>query len=376
MYEKTASIWKIGLVLSAIVLIFLIGTVSARAGAVKPSGEKDNTDRAAIMRELESSGRVTLQKGGTYYLSASIHVNSGNTIDARGATIISAGSVVRNDPNNYKTDYSSMKNVRIIGGKWLSAKKNGQRGTSFSFAHSTGITLQDMEIACANAEGHAIELVACKNVTVKKCKIIAQGKGKADSNEEMVQIDVASPATAPFLKNRKLQNGLTCSNIKIIGNTVVGNRAVCANYTKTIASYTKKYHRNIVIKNNHLTGNTAEALALFNTIDATVTGNTLKTVSKRVNEAYSIGCHVALFGTIDAFKKGSVTVKNNKIYGGRQAFQLCSHTKSRYGKLVIQNNRLYCKKGKNNALKVTVNAANQSSAIKVSQKKNKCNNWK
>ena len=306
-----------------------------------------------------------------YYIS----LNSNNSINATGAKIIVAKGAVRNDPDNYKTDYSSMSNVRIKGGSWVSPNKSGNSGTTFSFAHCRNITLENMDIRTTHADGHAIELVGCDGVNIRKCTILAQGTGKATSVEEMVQIDLATPLTAPFLE-AKFQNGLPCKNITVSDCTITGSRGLGANFAGREPKFINKYRSNIKVLNNKLTGKTSEALALFNTINATVKNNTIITNSKRTGDSHSIGCHVALFGTIPGFSKGKITVEKNTIKGGRQAFQLCSHTKSQYGTLQIKNNKLYCKKGKANALKVTVNAKKKKSAKKVINKKNTLKKWK
>ena len=346
----------------------------AFAGVVLPVSEavasNYRSDRQAIQAELDWAGSVTLQEGKTYHLDAALRVRSNYSIDATGATIVLEKAAVRNNTSDFKTGYNSLSNVTVKGGKWIPANSNGTTGTTFSFAHSSNIQLLNLDIECTNQEYHAIELVGCKNVLIQGCTIIAQGTGKAKSVEEMVQIDLATPLTAPFLGSA-FQNGLACDNIRVIGNTITGNRAVCCNYAARENKFKKYYHKNIVIKNNVLTGNKAEALALFNTLNATVSNNTIITKSSRVKEAYSIGLHVSVFGKIKAFKKkGNITVTNNIIKGGRQAFFISSHAKNTsFKKLTIKNNRLYCKKGKKMALGV-------SSVKKVKKSKNKTYKWK
>ena len=353
------------LIPAVVLLLFCLSSIHAHAGVVQPSGEKYGDDYA-IEEELRENGTATLVKGKTYYISSWMSLDSNQTLNATGATLVCDGACTRTF--GYKTGYNSAKNVKIIGGKWISTIKGGYTQTSFSFSHANNITLKNMEILCTNAEGHAIEFVSCKDCIVSGCRIIAQGKSKKNSVEEMVQIDLATPRTAPFL-TKKYQNGLACKNISIIGNTITGNRAVCTNYAASEKKYKKKYHSNIVIKNNVLTGKTSEALAMFNTISATVSGNTIKTKSSRTGTAYSIGCHFALFGNIKKASSGKIVVKNNKIYGGRQAFQIYSHTGSRYGSLKLTGNKLYCKKGAGNAIKI-------GGVKKVKQSKNKTKKWK
>ena len=355
----------------AMLLLILCMGMPAFAGVVEPSGQKGRTDRLNIQDELDNTGSVTLVSGGVYYLNTSIRVRSNQKIDATGATIYLARAAVRNATSTFKTDYSSLKNLTIKGGKWRTYNSKGTSGTTFSFAHSSNIILDGLDIYCTSPTGHAIELVACKNVTIKNCVITPKGTSKAKGQQEMLQIDIATPKTAPFLAktSKKLQNGLACKDIYVLNNTIIGDRAVCCNHPSKEKKFKKYYHENIVIKDNNLTGRKAEALAVFNTITATITGNKIVTKSKRINEAYSVGLHVALFGKAKAFStKANIVVTDNIIKGGRSAFHILSHTKYRYKKLTIKNNKLYCKTGKKRALSI-------GSVKKLKKSNNKCYDW-
>ena len=226
-----------------------------------------------------------------------------------------------------------------------------------------------MELYATNYQGHAIELVACKDVTVKGCKITAQGKPVKNSVEEMLQIDLATPRTAPFLESSKLQNGKASKNIYVIGNTIKGSRAVCANYAAKEAKYRNRYHENIVIKNNKLTGVTAQALSLYNTISGTVSGNKIVTNSPRLTESYSDGCTIQYMGKVKSTaSKSKFTISKNKIYGGRNGLNIYSHSSSKFGKVTLKSNKIYSKKGKSKALLI-------SRVRKVSKKGNKLYKW-
>ena len=365
--------WKMMYTIVLSALLFLLLSASAQAVEVSPSGKRDNTDRRNINEAFESNDTVTLQKGKTYYLGSYIKLHSNKTLIATGATILVKKSAARNDKSELKKDYSSMSNVTIRGGKWLPVKKKGYEKTTFSLAHCRNIILENMDIRCTNTEGHAIEMVGCANVKIRNCTIIAQGKSKARSVEEMVQIDLASPKTAPFLAS-KYQNGLPCKNISVTGCRISGNRALCANKTEK-KKYRKICHRNITVKNNVLIGRTSEALALFNALNVKVSGNKIITNSKRLDETYSTGCHVGLFGPNSAAEKSNTVIKNNLIKGGRYGFKICSYSKGHYGSLVIKNNRIYCKEGVNNALVIGENSKGESSVKKVTKSGNKLREW-
>lgn len=115
-----------------------------------------------------------------------------------------------------------------------------------------------------------------------------------------------------------------------------------------------------MIKNNVITGETAEALALFNVIGAVVQGNKITNNDRNTEESYSVGLHIAMFGTAPpAMRKAVIYVKNNTVKGGRQGIFVYSHTSSQFGKLVMQKNKCYAKAGKEKAYEVR--SVNQSS---------------
>lgn len=354
---------------TALILALCMG-LTAFAGTVAPLGNKKN-DAPNVQNELNKTGYVKLVSGGTYYFDDSIRVKSNQTIDATGATIYLERAAIRNATSTFKTDYSSLSNLTVKGGKWRTEKTNGTAGTTFSLAHSKNIVLDGLDIYCTSRSGHAIELVACENVTVKNCAIKPKGTSKSTGQQEMLQIDLATPKTAPFLAktSSKLQNGLACKDIYVLNNTITGDRAVCCNHASKEKKFKKYYHENVVVKNNTLIGEKAEALAVFNTITATIQDNTIITQSSRVKTAYSIGLHIALFGKVKAFsKKANIVVTGNIIKGGRSAFQILSHTKYKYKKLTFKNNQLYCKKGKKAAIFIRT-------VKKVKKSKNKSYKW-
>ena len=357
--------------------------IDACAGVVGPSqpdawGFYTYSDNYNINKELEETGYAKLVPGKTYYLSSYLRVNSDMILDATGATLIVYDCAIRNDAGELKKGYNSMANIRIMGGTWKSYNKGGNAGTSFSFTHARNITLENLDIRTADADGHGIELVACKNVTIRNCKVIAQGSGKAKSVEESIQIDLAAPKTAPYLIGRPyLWDGTPCRNISITGCTIKGSRGLCSNYAKNDKKHINRYHDRILVEKCRITGTRSEALALFNATNVTVRNNTIITKNNRVKEAYSIGCHLAVFGTakVSAYAKGKTLIEKNTIKGGRQGFNMCSHTRARYGKLVIRNNKLYCKKGEKNALHVAYNAGHKRSAKKIVRSGNKLFQW-
>ncbi|MBQ9179916.1 MAG: hypothetical protein IJ132_03855, partial [Firmicutes bacterium] len=252
------------------------------------------------------------------------YINSNTKIIATGRTISCPNGALRNAAR--KLNYGSVKDVEIVGGTW----KSSHRLTLFQFVHGSDIELKNMNITCG-ITGHAIELIACKDVEINGCKVKGVGKCSKSCKEEQIQIDIATPRTAPTVKSyygSKYTKGQTCQDIEIENCTVSGARGICANYASKENKYKKKFHKGITVKNCNITGKTSEALALFNSMDVDVKGNTIKTKSSRTGAAESIGCHLHIFGKISGIKNADRTavIKNNKVWGGRQAIQVYSKT--------------------------------------------------
>lgn len=356
-----------------LILLWIVQPVQVFAATVVPaSGDKTGKeDYRNMMAALEDDGDLILEEGSTYYIKATLWVRSNQSITATGATIISKSGAFRNKPT--KTNYQSIQNFSVVGGTWKNAEKDGFKKSMIQFSHSKNIIMKDMTVYCNNA-GHAVELVACKNVTIDNCNLKGIGKCSKTCVEEQLQIDIATPITAPTVGNynQKFVKGQTCQDITVTNCTITGGRGVCANYASKEKKYQTKFHKNIVLKNNKITGISSEGVALFNVIGATVENNTIISKSKRTNTAYSVGCHIAIFGkapkTID---KAVYQVNGNIIKGGREGFYVYSHSSSKFGKVIAKNNKCYAKAGKKDALDVT-----ERCVKKISLSNNKTYKWK
>ncbi len=360
--------------LTMFIFIFsMLPVMTAKAGVVPPLNEvgtdisKMGSDSRNIQAELEETGYVVLEDGGEYYLSSPIYLSDGDYLDATGATIYCSTFIFKSPEK--EPNYKSLKNVTLKGGKWRSTSKTGFDASSFHIRHSRDITISDMDIKVSNYEGHTMEFVACKNITVKNCKIRCLGKPKKESVQEQIQIDLAAPSTAKDTKERT--NGGTCDNINIIGCDVEGCRAVCSNWAaKDRGKYLNKFHTNITIKNCKLTGVTSEALALFNATNATITGNTLISKAPSNRDNYSTGCRIEFFGTVPKkIKKRDLVIKNNVIKGVNNGLRIATSTSSVFDNLILKNNKMYTKSG--------LGSAKMISAVKKKKESgNKTGQWK
>lgn len=343
------SLLEAGLILVAV--LFLRKSETVRAGVVKANG---STDAYNIQKELNETGSATLEKGATYRLYDSLVLGSNMSIEAEGATIICEKPIAFNIPE--KTDYKAAADISINGGTWKS-EADGYYASSFKFTHASNIKLTNMKIRAANLSGHSIELVACKDVIIDNCDIA--GLGSSDSmTEEAVQLDIASSVTAPFLQGvpfrtdlaDKLYNKAGCKNITIKNSRIVGNRGVAANHTKNDGDAINSIHENIILIGNKITGLKGEGVVLFNTKSAIVKNNKIRSLRKGRSDAYTVGLHITTFSNDKALKKAVFKITGNTIYGGRQAVMVYSHSGIKFGKAVIEKNKLFCKAGKEFAI--------------------------
>lgn len=305
---------------------------------------------------------IVIPAGATVELENIFHIGSNTTIIADGATLVmkEAGKgVINNRPD--AVNYKALENVRIQGGTW----KTDNQSRSYSvmrFAHGNNLTIENATVI-ANYESHAIELIAMKNVVVRNCKLRMQGNKKKNSVEEALQIDIASPKTAPGLVQfgARYVQGQTCKNIQILNNEIEGSRGVCANYAgQEGKKYKNKFHDNITIIGNKMTGYSAEGCVLYNTYNAVVKNNEIKTFSTRRKKSYAVGFNVTLQGKAPKkqMKKAKLLVEGNTIYGIRQGMQLVTMSGSKYKVVTVRNNRCYAPK-KKNALVLNKNAASR-----------------
>lgn len=321
---------------------------------------------------------IIIPSGSDVKISFVVNVGNNTTIIADGARITQTEDgkgILSNLVDS--AGYDAVSNVRIQGGTWTNAVNQAREVTTLRFAMGSNIQITNATVD-TNYYGHAVELIACQNVTVSNCTLTAKGVPSKDSAEEALQIDVATPKTAPGVVKEgagRFLQGQTCRNITVQNNTISGSRGVCANFATHEKKYQKNsFHENVVIQNNRLTGSSSEACALFNTLNAKVLNNTIVTNSTQLDEAYSVGLNIMIMGKSPAVGNSTVIVKGNTIKGGRQGMQIASKTKSpksRYKSATVKNNKTWSSAGKDQALVVY-----DSAVKKINLKGNKMKAWK
>ena len=235
----------------------------------KPQGSSHANSNALFELLSGNAKRTVVLPKKTFKLDRVLMPGNNKTLIAKGATIIQTDlkPIVLNVSTKLK--YKSLKNFTINGGTWKTAKKGSDRkkSSTFRFAHASNIKIKNATVY-TDYFCHAIELIACKNVTVDKCRLIAQGK-KNPKDDEVLQIDIATSTTAPSEAQygKKFVKGQTCRNITVKNCYIKGGRGLCTNKNDKINSaITSKHHYNIKVLNNTIIGETFEALCLHNAI--------------------------------------------------------------------------------------------------------------
>ncbi|MGN1166362.1 MAG: hypothetical protein ACI4S2_08075 [Lachnospiraceae bacterium] len=296
---------------------------------------------------------IVIPKKSSIKLNGVLKPGNNTTLIATDAKIIGKkkSNIIFAAPNK------KLKNFSIIGGTWRSADKKGRTGSLFAFSYVKNLVIDGIDCN-ANYKGHALEIIACKNVTIKNCKVSAIGSNPEKCLEEQIQIDLATKKTAPKIAEygQKYVKGQTCKNVYILNNTVIGARAVGINWTDSEnGKWRNQFHQNIVIKGNTLTGTTSEALAYFNVIGGEISKNTITTNATRTdgNSSYTIGIHVAIFGVApDSMKNSTLNISDNVVKGKRNGIHFkgyfnSNETKclSQLGTVNVTGNTVYCKDG-------------------------------
>ncbi len=384
-------------IICGLFLIFDAGQVQAASKAIKYNGKtiarynksgqmvlipskNSNTNYKNLNHLIAGNKKktVVIPKKSKIKLNGVLRPGNNTTIIAKGAKIIGKkkSNVIFAAPNK------KIKNLSIIGGTWRSIDKDGRTGSLFAFSYVTNLVMDGVDCN-ANYKGHAIEIIACKNVTIKNCKVAAIGKNPAKCLEEQIQIDLATKKTAPKIAEygKKYVKGQTCKNVYILNNTITGARAVGVNWTDSEGGkWRSKFHENVVIKGNTLTGTTSEALAYFNTVGGEISGNTIITNAARTdnNSSYTIGIHVAIMGIAPgSMADSTLTVSGNTVYGNRNGIHFKAYFNenesqclSQLGYVNVTGNTVYCKKGVKQAI-----AQVRQSCRELTQSDNKLYIW-
>ena len=296
---------------------------------------------------------------GTIHLSQRYPVGNNTEIDATGATIYSASNGDGCLTNVIDSgNYDAVRNIVIRGGTWKHL--SNFKKTMMLFAHASNIRIENIKEDC-DYDGHCVELIACKDAVIKNCTLTMSRPGSTaspkDNEDEPLQFDHANQKTAPTLPTNYMNNH-ACKNMQVIGCTLTGGRGLCSGHcgTDTTNNAQSIYHYSIVVQNSTITGETSEALALYNVVACEVSGNTIKTKTSDIKSFRSDGMCIRIPEGSKApadMARSTITIKGNTVYGGRSGIIVNSLSASDFGKVVITGNKVFYKGDAKNAITVS-----------------------
>ena len=186
--------------------------------AVKSTTIKKTDDILQIQEKLGLGGTIKFQKG-TYKIKRQLIIPKGTTINLNGATLQRCGSIQSifiNRVNRDSVGYKAAGDIIISNGTF-----EGMGGYSFdnllTFFHANNIQL--INVTFKDTLCHAVELNACSNVVINKCKFLGYNLEDVDHTyRESIQIDWAGVPSF-YLSDSTFESpcydGTHCYNISI-----------------------------------------------------------------------------------------------------------------------------------------------------------------
>ncbi|MGV9588268.1 right-handed parallel beta-helix repeat-containing protein [Streptomyces tendae] len=221
---------------------------------------------AAIGDAHEAGGGIVyLPPGRTYGISDHLHILTGVTVVAYGATI--KGLADRGLAKLYRetdtafTGYTGHSRIRIYGGIWDVNAADGSTGTATSIVngflcgHNNDVIFRDVTIRNVSS-GHGIDLVASQNVRILNCRFEGFRDNTVDQSSsfrEAIQLDFAvsgSGINGAF-------DGTGCRNILIQGCSF-GASARLGGFGRAIGSHSS-YNATTWCDGIQILGNRIEA---------------------------------------------------------------------------------------------------------------------
>jgi hypothetical protein len=311
----------------------------------------DDIDK--IQAILKNAGNIKFEKG-TYDVTQILTIYSNTTIDLTGATLVrkNPSHIFRGYVNpNISYMYNAVKNVSIKGGTFVGDGLK-QSGSIMGFLHADNILLDNITFK-HTYYSHAIDLPACKNVTIHKCKFSGRIIDPKGSYREEIQYDVAFYCGYPYYnKNAKVYNGNHCINLTI-DSCEFSDSNFCIG-THTESSSSNKKHKNIKIINCKAKGNVIKYAGCFakiiNTDGFIIKGNDISQFTKGI-VITSCGRFYNNNGNIISSKPSGKTgscngdIEDNNIYNCKGSSTAGIQTRSEFDDLIhsditIKNNNL------------------------------------
>lgn len=215
---------------------------------------KNSMSTKAINKALKLGGKFRFNIG-TYNLTEPLVLYSNTTVTCDDGVIFNrkhSGRMIETSCSNKTKAYNGANNISWCGGTFNADKHTGNANVITLF-HASGIILSKITInGCVGL--HSIEINACKNVAISECKISNQSSRPGEEFREGIQIDYANYDGLKWHdagSDAKCYDGTHCDEIIVIDNEINSCPAGIGTHT---VSNDKKYHTNVLIKNNKISG--------------------------------------------------------------------------------------------------------------------------
>jgi hypothetical protein len=193
-------------------------------------GDGTTDDMAAIQSALDAvftagGGTVYFPPGRTYALSDYLHILTGTTVIAYGATIkgIANRGLVKlyKDSDTTFTGYTGHSRIRVFGGVWDANAADAGVGTvtaivdAFLLSHNNDVVFEHVTFRNVSS-GHALDIVGSQNVRILDCRFEGFKDNTSDQSSsfrEAIQVDFAISGSG---SNGAFDN-TPCKNIRVQG---------------------------------------------------------------------------------------------------------------------------------------------------------------
>lgn len=286
-------------------------------------GVKDDT--IAIQNAVNNKGLIVFGTGKYYKVASVIRIPKDTILELNGSTLIMSpdNPLLRIFVNFLPTDtefteYNGNGNITIRNGTIV--------GGNISFAHGENILLSNVHFK-DGLSPHFLEICACKNYYIKDCSFTGVCNSTL-SVHEYINFDMAYRNAFPLLPaGSTFFDGTANDGVYVDGcdfSLGVGDFAYGYNALGVHGTMNEGIHKNIVIRNNRITGFTGCGLRINDMQNVMISGNDIQVSGDGIRVGDVALCN-------------DVTIINNFIVPGVSS-QMIALTAERYTGLTIANN--------------------------------------
>ena len=252
----------------------------------------------SYMHRFESAGGGTLILGpGRYEISSTIYVPSNTTIQlSAGTTLVksnttgtssfsaSASMFMLIRPSLGKVSgavggHDGDANITIAGaggGSSVIDMANLYNTLAIIAGHNRGVTISGITFRQMN-NNHFIEMDGCADCTIAGNEFLDAAGGTRET-AEAINLDTPDSRTGGFSSVWSKQDATPNERVTITGNRFDGMQRALGTHNFSTA----RYHTDIVVRDNTITGNVNDAIHIMNWTNPVFTGNTITSRSGSV----------------------------------------------------------------------------------------------